>query len=162
MFCDKITTGDVKQNGSFIVDARLERLDLRYKVFYYVITGRLIKQASKKCFWTEKMILRNITWIHSLIQIEAIKRCSIHVFRYLLIIILYNIIIFTYSNIIFPYSNIHCVITLICLIILISHIVKLLLIRKFYCFRPGAHISFKYARHNHLRCLMLAEVSPQT
>ena len=30
---------------------------------------------------------------------------------------------------------------------------------KFYCFRPGPHISFKYARHNHLRCLMMGEVS---
>ena len=27
---------------------------------------------------------------------------------------------------------------------------QLLLIRKFYCFRPGPHISFKYAWHNHL------------
>ena len=26
------------------------------------------------------------------------------------------------------------------------------IIRKFYCFRPGPHISFKYAQHNHLRC----------
>ena len=102
------------------------------------------------------MILWNITWIHSLIRIEVIKRCcSIHVFRNSLILILYNIIIFTYSNIIFTYSNIHCLITLICLIILISHIAKLLPIHKFYCFRPGANISFKYARHNHLRCLIM-------
>ena len=109
------------------------------------------------------MILRNITWIHSLSRTEVIKRCcSIHVFRNSLILILYNIIIFTYSNIIFTYSNIYCLITLICLIILISHIVKLLLIRKFYCFRPGAHISFKYARHNHLRCPMMGEVSLET
>ena len=122
--------------------------------FYYVITGRLIKQASKQAknvFERKIMILRNIKWIHSLIRIEVIKRCCpIHEFRNSLILILYNIIIFTYSNIIFTYSNIHCLITLICLIILISHIVKLLLIRKFYCFHPGAHISFKYARHNHL------------
>ena len=27
------------------------------------------------------------------------------------------------------------------------HIAQLLLIRKFYCFRKGPHISFKYARH---------------
>ena len=79
------------------------------------------------------MLLRNITWIHSLSRIEMIKLCcSIYVLRNSLILILYNIIIFTYSNIIFTYSNIHCLITLICLIILISHIVKFLLIRKFY------------------------------
>ena len=30
-----------------------------------------------------------------------------------------------------------------------------LLIRKFYCFRPGLHIYFKYARHNHLCCPMM-------
>ena len=97
------------------------------------------------------MILRNITWIHSLIRIEVIKRCcSIHVFGNSFILILYNIIIFTYSNI-------HCLITLICLIIIISHTVKLLLICKFYCFCPGAHISFKYARYNHLRCPMMGE-----
>ena len=77
------------------------------------------------------MLLRNITWIHSLSRIEMIKLCcSIYVLRNSLILILYNIIIFTYSNIIFTYSNIHCLITLICLIILISHIVKFLLIRK--------------------------------
>ena len=122
----------------------------------------LINQT-KNVFEREVMILRNIIWIHSSIRIEVIKRCcSIHVFRNSLILILYNIIIFTYSNIIFTYSNIHCLITLICLIILISHIVKLLLIRKFYCFRPGAHISFKYARHNHLRCPMMREVSLET
>ena len=100
------------------------------------------------------MILRNLTWIHSLIRIKVIKRCcSIHVFRNSLFLILCNIIIFTYSNI-------HCLITLICLIILISHIGKLLLIRKFYCFRPSAHISFKYARH--IRCPVMGEVSPET
>ena len=44
------------------------------------------------------------------------------------------------------------------LITLISHIAQLL-IRKFYCFRPGPHISFKYWRHNHLRCPMMGEVS---
>ena len=122
-----------------------------------------MKQA-KNVFERKKMILRNIIWIHSLSQIEVIKQCcSIHVFRNSFILILYNIIIFTYSNIIFTYSNIHCLITLILsLIILISHIVKLLLIRKFYCFRPGAHISFKYGRHNHLHCPMMGEVSPET
>ena len=33
------------------------------------------------------------------------------------------------------------------------------LIRKFYCFRKGRHIYFKYVRHNHLRCPMMGEVS---
>ena len=50
-------------------------------------------------------------------------------------------------------------ITLICSIILISHIAQLFLIRKFYCFRKGWHIYLKYARHNHLRCPMMGEVS---
>ena len=53
----------------------------------------------------------------------------------------------------------YCLITLICLIILISHIPQLLLIRKIYCFHPGRHIFFKYAQHNHLRCPMMVEVS---
>ena len=52
-----------------------------------------------------------------------------------------------------------CLITLIYQITLISHIAQLVLIRKFYCFRPGPHISFKYASHNHLRCPMMEEVS---
>ena len=30
---------------------------------------------------------------------------------------------------------------------------------KFYCFRQGPHISFKYAWHNHLRCLVVGVVS---
>ena len=30
------------------------------------------------------------------------------------------------------------------------------------CFRKGPHISFKYARHNHLCCLMMGEVSLET
>ena len=51
--------------------------------------------------------------------------------------------------------NLYCPVTLICLIVLINHIAQLLLIRKFYCFRPGLHIFFKYARHNHLRCPMM-------
>ena len=42
---------------------------------------------------------------------------------------------------------------------LISHIAHLLLIRKFYCFSPGPHISFKYVRHNHLRFPMMGVVS---
>ena len=46
--------------------------------------------------------------------------------------------------------KVYCLITLICLIILISHIAQLFFIHKF-CFHPGRHISFKYARHNHLR-----------
>ena len=58
-------------------------------------------------------------------------------------------------------AKVYCLITLICLIILISHIAQLLLIRKFYCFRPGPHISFKYARH-HLPCPMMGEVSLET
>ena len=126
-----------------------------------MITAWLINQASKKCFWTENNDIEEyIIWIHSLIRIEVIKQCcSIHVFRNSLIVILYNVTIFTYSDIIITYSNIYCIITLICLIILISHIVKLLRIRKFYCFHPDAHISFKYARHNHLRCPMMGEVS---
>ena len=56
-------------------------------------------------------------------------------------------------------SNAYC---LICLIILISYIAQLLLIRKFYCVRPGPHISFKYVGHNHLRCPMMGEVSHET
>ena len=44
--------------------------------------------------------------------------------------------------------KVYCWITLICPIIWISHIAQLL-IRKFYCFCKGLHISFKYARHNH-------------
>ena len=36
-----------------------------------------------------------------------------------------------------------------CLITLISHVAQLLLIHKFYCFRPYPHISFKYVPHNH-------------
>ena len=39
-------------------------------------------------------------------------------------------------------------ITLICQIILIGYIAQLLLIRKFYCFHKGPHISFKYAQYN--------------
>ena len=54
------------------------------------------------------------------------------------------------------------IITLIRVIILISHIVQLLLIRKFYFFRPGPHISFKYVRHNHLRCPIMEGVSLET
>ena len=156
MFCDKTNTRDVKQNGVFISDECLKWLHGGYKAL--LRDYRSINQWSKQknVFERKKMILRNIIWIHSLSQIEVIKQCcSIHVFRNSFILILYNIIIFTYSNI-------HCLITLICLIILISHIVKLLLIRKFYCFRPGAHIFFKYARHNHLRCPMMGEVSPET
>ena len=54
-------------------------------------------------------------------------------------------------------------VTLICLIILITHIAQILLIRNFVvirncCFRPGPHISFKCARH-HLHCPMMGEVS---
>ena len=37
-----------------------------------------------------------------------------------------------------------------CSIILITHIAQLFLIRKVYCFRKCPHVSFKYARHNHL------------
>ena len=61
----------------------------------------------------------------------------------------------------FCIHKVYCLITLICLIILISHIAQVL-ISKFYCFRPGPHISFKYVQHNHLRCLMMGEVSLET
>ena len=57
----------------------------------------------------------------------------------------------------FASVKVYCLITLICLIILISHIVQLLLIREFYCFRPSPHFSFIYAQHNHLRCPKKAE-----
>ena len=43
-----------------------------------------------------------------------------------------------------------------------SNIAQLLLIRKFYCFRKGPHISFKYAQHNYLRCPMMGDVSLET
>ena len=48
----------------------------------------------------------------------------------------------------FCVRKVYHLITLICPIIFISHIAQLLLIRKFYCFRKGPHISFKYPRHN--------------
>ena len=54
--------------------------------------------------------------------------------------------------------KLYYLITLICLIILISHIAQLLLIQKFYCFCPGLHVSFKYVQPNHLRCPMMGEV----
>ena len=57
----------------------------------------------------------------------------------------------THKPITFASVKVYCLITLICPIILISHIAQLFLIRKFYCFRKGWHIYFKYARHNHLR-----------
>ena len=34
--------------------------------------------------------------------------------------------------------------------------------KLFYCFRKGRHIYFKYARHNHLPCPMMGEVSLET
>ena len=61
-----------------------------------------------------------------------------------------------------PKDQVATEVTLICLIILISHIAQLLLIRKFYCFRPGRHISFKYVRHKHLHCPMMGEASLET
>ena len=39
---------------------------------------------------------------------------------------------------------------------------QLILIHKFYYFRPGPHISFKYGRHNHLRYPMMGEVAIET
>ena len=45
---------------------------------------------------------------------------------------------------------------------LISHIAQFFFIHKFYGFRPGPYIIFKYARYNHLRCLMMGEVSLKT
>ena len=62
----------------------------------------------------------------------------------------------------FASVKVYCLITLIYPIILISHIAQLLLISKFYCFRKGPHISFKYAQHNHSRCPMMGEVSLET
>ena len=61
----------------------------------------------------------------------------------------------------FASVKLYCLITLIYLITLISHIVQLL-IGNFYFFRPDPHISFKYSRHNHLRCPMIGEVSLET
>ena len=58
----------------------------------------------------------------------------------------------------FASTKLYYLITLICLIILISHIAQLLLIRKFYCVCPGLHVSFKYVQPNHLRCPMMGEV----
>ena len=55
--------------------------------------------------------------------------------------------------------KVYCLITLICLIILINHIAQLFLIHKFCCFHPGPHISLNYAGDNHLRCPMMGEVS---
>ena len=71
----------------------------------------------------------------------------------------------SFENVIYvfvEFVKVYCLITLICPIILISHIAQLLLICKFYCFRKVPHISFKYARHNHLRCPMMGEVSLET
>ena len=68
----------------------------------------------------------------------------------------------TRKPITFVSVKVYCLITLICPIILIIHIAQRLPIRKFYCFRKGPHISFKYARHNHLRCPMMGEVSLET
>ena len=69
---------------------------------------------------------------------------------------------FLQKPITFASVKVYCLITLICPIILISHITQLLPIRKFYCFRKGRDIYFKYARHNHLRCPMMGEVSLET
>ena len=58
--------------------------------FYYVISNESINQG-KNIFERNIMILRNITWIHSLILIEVIKRCcSIHVIRNTIILRLAN------------------------------------------------------------------------
>ena len=47
---------------------------------------------------------------------------------------------------------------------LISRITQLFLIqvRKFYCFRLGPDIFYKYARHKYLHCLMMGEVTLET
>ena len=66
----------------------------------------------------------------------------------------------TRKPITFASVKVYSLITLICPIILISHIAQLFLIGEFYCFREGRHISFKYERHNHLRRLMMGKVSP--
>ena len=44
---------------------------------------------------------------------------------------------------------------LLCQITSISHIVQFFLICRFYCFCPGPHSCFKYARHNHVRYPMM-------
>ena len=41
-------------------------------------------------------------------------------------------------------------------------IAQLLLIRKFYFFRKGPHIYFKYAQRNHLHYPMMGEASLET
>ena len=69
----------------------------------------------------------------------------------------------TRQPITFASVKVYCLISLICPIILISHIAQLLLIHKFYCFREVPRISFNYAQHNHLRCpLRSLEVSLET
>ena len=85
-------------------------------------------------------------------------------FRYFLVTYLCHYVTSVDSN----YWNLSKFITfasvkLHCLIALISHVVQLFLIHNFYYFRPGLHISFKYGRHNHLRCtMMIGEVSLET
>ena len=51
-----------------------------------------------------------------------------------------------------------------CFIKLIGHIVKLLLSPglQVYCFHAGPDILCKYMQHNHLRCVMMREVSLKT
>ena len=68
----------------------------------------------------------------------------------------------TRKHITFASVKVCCIITLTCRNILISHIAQLLLISKFYYLRKGQHISFKYVRHDHLRCPMMGEVPLET
>ena len=48
------------------------------------------------------------------------------------------------------------------LFIILQSLTREICYLKFYCFRKDAHISFKYARHNHWRCPMMGEVSLET
>ena len=48
----------------------------------------------------------------------------------------------------FASIKLYYLVTLICPILLISHIAQLLLIGEFYCFHEGPHISFKYERQS--------------
>ena len=59
-------------------------------------------------------------------------------------------------------KKVYSLITLVFPTMLISHIAELVRIRKFYCFRKGRHVFFKYARHSRLRSPMTGEGSLET
>ena len=68
MFCGKRNSQEVKQNGGELFDERLTLLHMGYKVLLH--DYRSIYQSinqGKSIFERKIMILRNITWIHSLI-----------------------------------------------------------------------------------------------